>query len=528
MTAFTNSRPLNPAFAKSAARRQQSQASSISTLDSNSSVISPVEPREIKAPSSIFEDDYSPFNPKTSSADYAKKFIDFMDTSPTTYHACNFLANELEQAGFTYLSERSNWEDHIQSGTKFYTKRNGSSLVAFVIGEKWRPGLGCGIVGCHIDALAAKIKPISKKTTVEGYVQIGAAPYSGGFNPTWWDRDLGIGGRVIVRDGDAIKSKLLHIPYPVARIPSLAPHFGAPAKGPFNLETQMTPVIGLVSGNPDDDVPTEEEKKCPLIDKHHIRVLRTVAKHINVVVKDIIQWDLELFDTQPGAIGGLDKEFIFCPRIDDKVCSYTAIHGFLESVESSAKSGTINMIALFDNEEIGSQTRQGAKGGLVQHTIDRILSLHGDSTDELKRLTLANSFIVSADVIHAVNPNFSEVYLDDHKPHFNVGITISCDPNGHMTTDAVSLSLIEEIARKTDNKLQYFQIRNDSRSGGTIGPYISSDTGIRAIDLGIAQLSMHSIRATVGSKDVWLGVKFFKSFYEKWEETDVEFKLGDL
>lgn len=489
------------------------------------------KPEKNKKPEEILDETSPklPFNPRYSPDDYTAKFLNFMNTSPTAYHAVRYLAKELEENGFTYVSERESWSEALNYKGKYYTTRNGSSLAAFVVGKDWHPGNGIGIIGAHIDALAAKLKPISKKEPKEGYLQLGVAPYAASFSgPTWWDRDLGIGGKVVVKEGPKITSKLAHIPHPVARIPTLAPHFGAPSVGPFNAETQMAPIIGLV-GDEDEETPTEDEKLSPLYGKHSLKLLRAIAKNIGSEVKDLLQFDLELFDTQFGTVGGLEKEFLFCPRIDDKICSYCAIHGLIDSLEDPKNfaSDDLHIVALFDNEEVGSLSKQGAQGHLLQAVIDRILTYH-ESDDELKRQTYANSFLVSADVIHAVNPNFAEVYLDHHKPKLNVGITFTCDPNGHMATDSVSIALLEEIARQTGNTLQYFHIRNDSRSGGTIGPTLSAATGMRAVDCGVPQLAMHSIRATTGAKDVWLGVKMFKAFFEKWKEVDTQFKLGDL
>lgn len=470
-----------------------------------------------------------PYNPSRTPEEYSNKFLEFMNGNPTTYHAVSDVGKLLEAHGFVYVSERESWEDKISTSSKFYTTRNGSSLLAFVVGADWKPGNGVALIGSHIDSLAARVKPISTKEPVDGYELLGTAPYSGAFNSTWWDRDLGLGGRVICRENGKITSKLVKIPHPVARIPTLAPHFGKVAEPPFNPETQMTPVVGLTEGNDELEPPTDDEKKSPLFGKHNLKVLRAISKYSGIAVKDMIQFDMELFDTQPGTLGGLSKELLFCPRLDDKLCSYAAICGLLESLKKVDDSSAVSMVALFDDEEIGSNLRQGAQSTLVEATIDRLIGLyHGDSNEETKRLTFANSFFVSADVIHAVNPNFDNVYLEHHKPQLNVGITVSHDPNGHMTTDAVSTAFVEEIARRTDTTLQHFQIRNDSRSGGTIGPHLSSKTGMRAVDMGIPQLSMHSIRATTGSKDVWLGVKFFKAFFEHWEQVDAEFKLGDL
>lgn len=484
---------------------------------------------------------YSPetqFNPSMTPDQLSRHFLEFMNNNPTTYHAVGSLGKFLESRGFVYLSERESWEDKISTSSKFYTTRNGSSLLAFVVGADWKPGCGVALIGSHVDSLAARVKPISVKEPVDGYELLGAAPYSGAFNSTWWDRDLGLGGRLIARCGDQNKkkivSKLVKIPYPVARIPTLAPHFGKVAEPPFNTETQMTPVVGLTDATEAMDPPTDDEKSSPLYGKHSLRLLRAISEHSGIAVKDMIQFDMELFDTQPGQLGGLAKELLFCPRLDDKLCSYAAIAGLAESLDTAESNSSISMVALFDDEEIGSNLRQGALGTLVESAIDRLIGMYDVSAfsevsaEESKRLTLANSFFVSADVIHAVNPNFDNVYLEHHKPKLNTGITISHDPNGHMTTDAVSAAFVEEIARRSDTPLQHFQIRNDSRSGGTIGPHLSTRTGMRAVDMGIVQLSMHSIRATTGSKDVWLGVKFFKAFFEHWEEVDAEFKLGDL
>ncbi|ODQ68322.1 peptidase M18, aminopeptidase I [Nadsonia fulvescens var. elongata DSM 6958] len=498
-----------------------SQAKAQRKTPSSASSSSPVIPSKI------------PYEPSKSQKEFAESFLKFMNTCPTVFHTIEFFAAQLESAGFVYLSERESWDHKLNSSNnKYYTTRNGSSLAAFICGEEWSPGKGIGLVGTHGDAITQRLKPTSKKDDKDGFKLLGVSPYSSATKNTWWDRDLSIAGRVIVQDGNRKISRLVDFKDPIGHIPTLAPHFGTPAQGPFNPETQMTPIIGLSNGSKTPE-PTLSEMKSPLIDKHDIKILRRIADELNIEVKDIMQVELELYDCQGGNLGGLDQEFVFCPRLDDKLCSFAALYGLIEhsNEKKGHGSGVINMHVVFDNEEIGSLTRQGARGGLFQSTVDRILeSYHTgiESSDELKRQTLANSFFVSSDVTHAVNPNFSSVYLEGHKPKLNTGLTVKLDPNGHTTSDAVSTCLVEEIARRTQNTLQYFHIRNDSRSGSTIGPALSSATGMRAVDAGIPQLSMHSIRATTGSSDVWLGVKFYKAFWGEWEAVDQEFKEGDL
>lgn len=180
---------------------------------------------------------------------------------------------------------------------------------------------------------------------------------------------------------------------------------------------------------------------------------------------------------------------------------------------------------MYDNEEVGSLTRQGAKGGLLESVVERVVAnLFSDVART--RTAFANSIIISADVTHMLNPNFNSVYLENHKPKPNVGITLSLDSNSHMATDVVGTALVEELGRLNGDKIQYFQIKNNSRSGGTIGPSLSSQTGARTIDMGIAQWAMHSIRASTGSKDIGLAVKFFKGFYNNWRQ--VYDKFDDL
>lgn len=460
----------------------------------------------------------------------AKDYIDFTYENPTVYHVVESFTKRLDDHGFQYISEKEDWSD-LKPGC-YYTIRNGTNLVAFLVGDKWTPSRGVGAIGSHIDALTAKLKPASRKKSVGGYNLLGVAPYGGTLNHAWFDRDLGIAGRVLVKDDDRVKSTLINsAPQPIGRIPSLAPHFGEPALGPFDKEDQAVPVIGYDNETEEtDDEITSSERDAPLYGKHDIRLLRYIAKLADCSIDKIQQLDLELFDVQKGTLGGLKNDFIFAPRLDDRLCSYAAIIALLRYSRSIKVNGYdgFTLVALFDNEEVGSLTRQGAKGGLLESVVNRTANaLLGDhyQPSTLKYI-FANSLIISADVNHLFNPNFANVYMEGHSPKPNVGVTLSLDPNAHMSTDVVGLSVAEEIARRNGDKLQYFQIKNNSRSGGTIGPSIASQTGARTIDLGIPQLSMHSIRAATGVNDVGLGAKFFEGFFKHWRS--VYDAYGDL
>ncbi|KAK6455145.1 vacuolar aminopeptidase I precursor [Scheffersomyces xylosifermentans] len=499
-------------------RQDDTAAASSSSILSSSSGSTPSSSASTNASpesSSKYSDKY--FNT------HADEYIEFTYASPTIYHVIDYFSKKLTAKGFKYVSEKDSW-DSLTPG-KYFTVRN-SSLAAFIVGKDWTPEKGVGIIGSHIDALTVILKPNSTKEKVEGYELLGVAPYAGTLGDVWWDRDLGVGGRLLVKDPKTgkVSQKLVDsTPNPIAHIPTLAPHFGTPAVGPFNKETQAVPVIGFSTEEAAE--PTEEEKSAPLYGKHSLNFLRYISKAAGVKLSDIVQWDLQLYDIQKGTKGGLNKEFVFAPRIDDRVCSFAAIYALLEADEDDlVKSDAFSLVGLFDNEEIGSATRQGIKGGLIESVVSRVLStsyFNPESYDvqEQIRLTYSNTIILSADVNHLLNPNFSSVYLEHHKPVPNSGITIALDPNGHMATDSTGLALVEELARINKDPIQYFQIRNDSRSGGTIGPSISLQTGARTIDLGIPQLSMHSIRATVGTKDIGLGVKFFAGFFANWRKT---------
>lgn len=254
------------------------------------------------------------------------------------------------------------------------------------------------------------------------------------------------------------------------------------------------------------------------------RLVKAIAGELGIQDHStIINWELELFDTQVAQLGGLDKEFIFAGRIDDKLCSFSAIEALIASGSSDSES-SLKVVGCFDDEEIGSLLRQGAHSNLLPSTLERISeSLSTCSASTMARV-YANSFLISADVSHAVNPNFMGSYLENHAPRLNTGVAIQADPNGHTTTDSISTAFLQRVADKCGAKLQVFQIRNDSRSGGTVGPMLSSAMGMRAIDAGLPQLSMHSIRATVGSLDPGLGVKLFKGFFDHFEEVDAEFR----
>ncbi|ORY71115.1 aminopeptidase I zinc metalloprotease [Pseudomassariella vexata] len=462
---------------------------------------------------------------------FTRPFCKFLEDNPTIFHAVDYFKSKAKKLGYTELPPRDDWSGKLEAGGKYFVTRNGSSIIAFTVGKAYKPGNGVAMIAGHIDALTAKLKPVSNKPNKQGYVQLGVAPYAGGLNETWWDRDLSIGGRVIVRDGSGkTSSQLVKLGWPIAKIPTLAPHFGVGMLGSNNKETEAVPVIGLDNSDAYPSSASTPAEPLGLVGSFTStqppKLVKLISSELGISdYSQIVNWELELFDSQPATVFGMDKEFITAGRIDDKLCSWAAFEGLL-AAEQGEDEGTIKMVALFDDEEIGSLLRQGAKGNFLPLTIERAVeALCGKSTTfgpGVIGRTYASSFLVSADVTHAVNPNFVGRYLDGHAPRLNVGIVICADSNGHMTTDPVSTAILTRVCELTGCTPQVFMIRNDSRSGGTVGPTLSSMMGVKAADAGMPQLSMHSVRATTGALDPGLGVKFFKGFLDNWEKVDRE------
>lgn len=428
------------------------------------------------------------------------EFGAFMDANPTTYHFVEAIAEQLVENSYIELNERD--LAVAEAGKNYFIRRNGTNIIAFKVGSAWTPGDDpISIVGSHIDANRICLKPSSTKPAKMGYMQLGAAAYGGGLNSTWWDRDLGAGGRVLIRKGRAVESRLVRLPGVIGSIPSLAPHFGDIAQE-NNKETNMVPVIGAC----DDVKPDPSEADAPLLGKHPLRFIRAIARELGVSMNNIIDWDLEFYSAEKAAVGGIDGSLLYCSRMDDRLCSYTAIQGLLQSEDLPH---SVQVAALYDHEEVGSLSRTGAYGNLLTVVFD---SLFADADQDKRYQSLAKSILISADVTHAGNPNYSSAYLDGHVPLLNTGMTIK--QLGYFASDGVGQAICEAISKNAKMPLQIFSPRNDTRTGGTIGPMISAQTGVRTVDVGIPILSMHSIRELTGSKDVELGTRWFKSFYD--------------
>ncbi|KEZ42556.1 Aspartyl aminopeptidase [Scedosporium apiospermum] len=481
-------------------------------------------------------------SPDMSSLNAAKDFIRFVNDSPTPYHAVASAVSRLQKAGFVHIKEKDPWVSEIQPGGKYFITRNASSIIAFAVGRKWRPGSPIAMVGAHTDSPCLRFKPVSKKTNA-GFMQVGVETYGGGIWHSWFDRDLGVAGRVLVKTSDgAIVPRLVKIDKPVLRIPTLAIHLDRSANFEPNKETELFPIAGLVEAElnkaDEKDVAAEAENKpfqplAAMGERHHPHIVDLIAETAGVSPSDIVDFEMLLFDTQPPCLGGLNDEFIFSARLDNLNMAYCTIVGLLESSTDASleNDSTIRLAACFDHEEIGSLSAQGANSSFLPSILRRLAAVKATNDDDASwdvepdssaafEQTLARSFLISADMAHSVHPNYAGKYESDHRPVMNKGTVIKVNANQRYATNSPGVVLVQECARRAEVPLQLFVVRNDSPCGSTIGPMLSAKMGVRTLDLGNPQLSMHSIRETGGTHDVKVAVELFRSFYESYGELE--------
>lgn len=330
----------------------------------------------------------------------------------------------------------------------------------------------------------------------------------------------------------------------VLRIPTLAIHLDRQENFSFSKETQLFPIAGLAAAElnrlnkpeapptPDSSDRSVSELFSPLknaSDRHHPHIVELVAKEAGVNPASIVDFELLLYDTQKSVIGGLNEELLFSPRLDNLEMSYCATISLIKSLSSPSSlddQTSIRLISLFDHEEIGSQSAQGADSNILPAILRRLSVLNSSNlhkaTASTYEQTLSTSFLISADMAHAVNPNYPAKYEADHKPQMNKGTVIKINANSRYATNSPGIVLLQEVARRARVPLQLFVVRNDSSCGSTIGPMLSASLGTRTLDLGNPQLSMHSIRETGGVYDVEYAIKLFESFFEHYDELEIK------
>lgn len=426
---------------------------------------------------------------------FAEELIDFIYESPSAFHAVESVKSILDKKGFSELKEEEKW--NLKKGSKYYVTKNNSAIFAFAVGTGNIEEEGFKIIGAHTDSPSFRIKPNPEMVAENTYVKLNTEVYGGPILNTWMDRPLGVAGRVTLRSENPLYpvNKLVNINRPIMIIPNLAIHMNRDVnKGvELNRQKDVLPLLSLVND--------EMEKGNYL--------LNTVAKELKVEAKDIIDFDLFLYEFEKGSIVGLNNEFISTGRLDD----LAMVHAGITALTKVENVKATNVMACFDNEEVGSTTKQGAHSPLLAKLLERIaLSLGKDREDFFR--ALSKSFMISGDLAHAVHPNYPEKADPINRPLINKGPVIKVAANQSYTTDSNSDAVYEEICRIAGVPVQKFVNRSDAPGGSTIGPISSTQLDIRCVDMGTPIFGMHSIRELGGVMDHTYVAKSFEEFYK--------------
>ena len=403
------------------------------------------------------------------------ELLNFIDNSPTPFHAVENIKSVLNENGFIELYE--NDEFILSSGGKYFTTRNTSSIIAFELPKE--DMLGYNIVASHCDSPMFKIKQNPEIVKDGYYISLNTEKYGGMILHTWLDRPLSVAGRVIIKKGNSYIQKLVNIDRDLVIIPSLAIHMDRNVNEgkKLNPQTDMLPLF------------TESVNK----DKFK----EMIASEVGVNTDEIISSDLFLYNRQKGTYFGYDNEFIASPRLDDLQCVFASMKGFL----SANIKNSVKVLSVFDNEEVGSTTKQGADSTFLYDVLYRICTEHPKNKLNLQRL-LANSFMISADNAHALHPNNSSTTDPTNRPVLNGGVVVKHNANQKYTTDAVSSAIIKGLAKDIGISTQTYHNRSDAPGGSTLGNIANSHVSMNTVDLGFAQLAMHSSYESCGSKDL--------------------------
>lgn len=428
--------------------------------------------------------------------------LENLNKSTSNFLAIECMSGILEDNGFQLLRQEEEWK--LTPSGKYYFKKNDSALFAFIAGSDTAKG-GFHIISAHSDSPCFKIKPNAEIYGDGGVVSLNVEKYGGGILYTWFDRPLSISGRVMMKGRDALhpETRLVDLRRPVATIPHLAIHFNREVNSgnPLSVQKDMKPVLGYFT-----DAEIAEYKSKGGIIKS------LLADHLGVDVCDIIEYELNLYPVMEPELIGVNAEYIQSARLDDLEMAFAGLEALI-SVDSESESTRI--LAIFDNEETGSGTKQGAASPVLRDAMERMVRLtDGDDSQNLYR-AIANSFMISADNAHAWHPNYNEKYDPTNHPVIGGGPVIKINANCKYMTDAVGAAVFSELCKEAGVHCQYFVNHADVAGGSTLGNISSSQFDIRGVDMGAAIWAMHSTCETAGATDYIDCVKVFGKFFEK-------------
>jgi aspartyl aminopeptidase len=419
-------------------------------------------------------------------SEYVADLLAYIDLSPTPYHAVAETIRRLEQMGYRGLAESEVWE--LEPGARHYVVRNEGSLVAFEVGTESPADGGFHIVGAHTDSPNLRLKPLPD-VTMQGYRQLAVEPYGSALLHTWLDRDLSLAGRVTVKSRAGVETLLLDFGRPLLRIPSLAIHLSREISKDglkLNAQKHLAPLIGL------EDAPA----------LHDLITIELRAQGISEFpTEKILGFDLMAYDTQASGVSGARGEFIHAPRLDNLASCHAGLTALLRSGEGRLPRFT-RVVVLYDHEEVGSRSAQGAAGTLLSDALERVVLGYKDGAAQGLPRALAASMLISADMAHAVHPNYVDRHESGHTPVIGKGPVIKVNANQAYATDSSSGGFFASICAENDIAPQHFVSRSDLACGSTIGPITAARLGIRTVDVGNPMLSMHSCREMAGAAGV--------------------------
>lgn len=415
--------------------------------------------------------------------------IDFIQASPTPFHAVANMLNRLEAAGYQRLYERANWS--VQEGGLYYVIRNDSSLIAFKLSACKLADTGLRMVGAHTDSPCLQLKPLPEINKSNCW-QLGIAVYGGALLSPWFDRDLSIAGRVTFTHRGKLQSKIINFQRPIALIPNLAIHLNREAnKGwSINQQTELPAIIGL-------DLSDEQ---------FDFKVLLAEQLSIEHDIQEVelLDFELSLFDTQKGEVIGINEDFISSARLDNLFSCFAGLEALLNS------DNTKNcLLVCNDHEEVGSCSTCGADGPFLEQVLKRLMP-----DPVIYNRCVQNSLLISTDNAHALHPNYPNKHDELHAPIINAGPVIKINNNQRYATNSVTASFFRHLCKINDIPVQTFVTRSDMGCGSTIGPLTAGRIGVKTLDIGVPTWAMHSIRETAGTKDLNYLVEALKAFYQ--------------
>lgn len=430
-----------------------------------------------------------------NSKEFARNLIGFIEKSPTAFHSVETSEELLKLNGFKKLDSREEWK--LEQDGKYYTTKNSSAIVAFTINTNNLKEDGFRIIGSHSDSPSFRVKPNPEMEAEKTYLKLNIECYGGPILNTWLDRPLSIAGRVVLKGKSVLRPEetLVNINKPICIIPNLAIHMNREVNEgvALNKQKDMVPLVGLLNDS---------------LEKDNF-LLKTIAKELGRKIEEIIDFDLFLYEYEKGMLIGPNEEMISCGRLDNLSMAHASLHALIDAKSLNG----VNVVAVFDNEEVGSSTKQGADSNMLLNVLERISLCLGQNREDFFR-SLYSSFIISADLAHAVHPNVGEKHDPTNRPVMGKGPVIKINANQAYTSDSQSIAVYKTICKEAGVNCQEFVNRSDVRGGSTIGPISSTHIDIPSVDVGSPILAMHSIRELGCVEDHMDIYKTFKKFYE--------------